>query len=81
MRGCGIVPKRNTYYDRCIEKVSLNFYTRYFLASGVIGILQNVMLYFHAEVGCQGEVEGVSFHHCRETAEYLLARIKSGSCC
>ncbi|MFN6887680.1 L-serine ammonia-lyase, iron-sulfur-dependent, subunit alpha, partial [Proteus mirabilis] len=45
------------YYDRCIEKVTPEIYTRYFLASGAIGILYKMNASISgAEVGCQGEV-------------------------
>ena len=54
---CGIVPAVLAYYDRCIEKVTPEIYTRYFLASGAIGILYKMNASISgAEVGCQGEV-------------------------
>lgn len=54
---CGIVPAVLAYYDRCIEKVTPEIYTSYFLASGAIGILYKMNASISgAEVGCQGEV-------------------------
>ncbi len=44
---CGIVPAVLAYYDRCIEKVTPEIYTRYFLASGGDWYsLQNECFYF-----------------------------------
>lgn len=54
---CGIVPAVLAYYDHFIESVSPETYTRYFLASGAIGILYKMNASISgAEVGCQGEV-------------------------
>lgn len=54
---CGIVPAVLAYYDHCIEPVTPELYTRYFLASGAIGILYKMNASISgAEVGCQGEV-------------------------
>lgn len=36
---CGIIPAVLAYYDKFIREVNANSYTRYFLASGVIGTL------------------------------------------
>ncbi|NDJ57965.1 L-serine ammonia-lyase [Enterobacteriaceae bacterium 4M9] len=54
---CGIVPAVLAYYDRFIEPVTAEIYTRYFLAAGAIGILYKMNASISgAEVGCQGEV-------------------------
>ncbi|KLN98195.1 L-serine ammonia-lyase [Moellerella wisconsensis] len=54
---CGIVPAVLAYYNECIEPVTPELYTRYFLASGAIGILYKMNASISgAEVGCQGEV-------------------------
>lgn len=54
---CGIVPAVLAYYDRFIEPVTPEIYTRYFLAAGAIGILYKMNASISgAEVGCQGEV-------------------------
>lgn len=54
---CGIVPAVLAYYDHFIESVTPDIYTRYFLASGAIGILYKMNASISgAEVGCQGEV-------------------------
>lgn len=54
---CGIVPAVLAYYDRFIETVTPDIFTRYFLASGAIGILYKMNASISgAEVGCQGEV-------------------------
>ncbi|OOE92965.1 MULTISPECIES: L-serine ammonia-lyase [unclassified Salinivibrio] len=54
---CGIIPAVLAYYDKFIEPVDKQTYTRYFAASGAIGGLykQNASI-SGAEVGCQGEV-------------------------
>lgn len=54
---CGIIPAVLAYYDKFIEPVDKQIYTRYFAASGAIGGLykQNASI-SGAEVGCQGEV-------------------------
>ncbi|OOF24610.1 MULTISPECIES: L-serine ammonia-lyase [Salinivibrio] len=54
---CGIIPAVLAYYDKFIETVDKQTYTRYFAASGAIGGLykQNASI-SGAEVGCQGEV-------------------------
>lgn len=54
---CGIVPAVLAYYDHFIEPVTPDIFTRYFLASGAIGILYKMNASISgAEVGCQGEV-------------------------
>lgn len=54
---CGIIPAVLAYYDHCIEPVTPALYSRYFLASGAIGILYKMNASISgAEVGCQGEV-------------------------
>lgn len=54
---CGIIPAVLAYYDKFIREVNANSYTRYFLASGVIGTLYKMNASISgAEVGCQGEV-------------------------
>lgn len=54
---CGIVPAVLAYYDHFIETVTPDIFTRYFLASGAIGILYKMNASISgAEVGCQGEV-------------------------
>ncbi len=54
---CGIIPAVLAYYDKFIRPVNANSYTRYFLASGVIGALYKMNASISgAEVGCQGEV-------------------------
>ncbi|AGP43806.1 L-serine ammonia-lyase [Serratia plymuthica] len=54
---CGIIPAVLAYYDQFIRPVNPNSYTRYFLASGVIGALYKMNASISgAEVGCQGEV-------------------------
>lgn len=54
---CGIIPAVLSYYDHCIEPVTPALYSRYFLASGAIGILYKMNASISgAEVGCQGEV-------------------------
>ncbi|RXJ72410.1 L-serine ammonia-lyase [Veronia nyctiphanis] len=54
---CGIIPAVLAYYDKFIQPVSPQDYTRYFAASGAIGGLykRNASI-SGAEVGCQGEV-------------------------
>ncbi|SIN83074.1 L-serine ammonia-lyase [Salinivibrio sp. ES.052] len=54
---CGIIPAVLAYYDKFIEPVDKQIYTRFFAASGAIGGLykQNASI-SGAEVGCQGEV-------------------------
>ena len=54
---CGIIPAVLAYYDQFIRPVNTNSYSRYFLASGVIGTLYKMNASISgAEVGCQGEV-------------------------
>lgn len=54
---CGIIPAVLAYYDKFIREVNTNSYSRYFLASGVIGALYKMNASISgAEVGCQGEV-------------------------
>lgn len=54
---CGIIPAVLAYYDKFIREVNPNSYTRYFLASGVVGTLYKMNASISgAEVGCQGEV-------------------------
>ncbi|WP_276725722.1 L-serine ammonia-lyase [Pantoea septica] len=54
---CGIVPAVLAYYEHFIETVTPDIFTRYFLASGAIGILYKMNASISgAEVGCQGEV-------------------------
>ena len=54
---CGIVPAVLAYYDHFIEPVTPEIFTRYFMASGAIGILYKMNASISgAEVGCQGEV-------------------------
>lgn len=54
---CGIVPAVLAYYDRFVEPVTPEIFTRYFLASGAIGVLYKMNASISgAEVGCQGEV-------------------------
>lgn len=54
---CGIVPAVLAYYNHFIEPVSADIWLRYFLSSGVIGILYKMNASISgAEVGCQGEV-------------------------
>ncbi|RJG42651.1 L-serine ammonia-lyase [Motilimonas pumila] len=56
----GIIPAVLAYYDKFIEPVGVEQYSRFFLASSAIGILykRNASI-SGAEVGCQGEI-GVS---------------------
>ncbi|MCE2595799.1 L-serine ammonia-lyase [Motilimonas cestriensis] len=56
----GIIPAVLSYYDKFIEPVGTEQYTRFFLACAAVGILykRNASI-SGAEVGCQGEV-GVS---------------------
>ncbi|WP_127959414.1 L-serine ammonia-lyase [Serratia microhaemolytica] len=54
---CGIIPAVLAYYDQFIRPVNTNSYSRFFLASGVIGTLYKMNASISgAEVGCQGEV-------------------------
>lgn len=54
---CGIIPAVLAYYDHFIQPVTSETYLRYFLASGVIGVLFKMNASISgAEVGCQGEV-------------------------
>lgn len=54
---CGIVPAVLAYYDRFIQQVTPEAYTRYFMAAGAIGTLYKMNASISgAEVGCQGEV-------------------------
>ncbi|SFN47347.1 L-serine dehydratase [Izhakiella capsodis] len=54
---CGIVPAVLAYYDRFVEPVTTEIFTRYFLAAGAIGVLYKMNASISgAEVGCQGEV-------------------------
>jgi L-serine dehydratase len=54
---CGIIPAVLTYYDQFIRPVSPDSYSRFFLASGAVGILFKMNASISgAEVGCQGEV-------------------------
>ncbi|MTI17268.1 L-serine ammonia-lyase [Rhodobacteraceae bacterium RKSG542] len=53
----GIIPAVLAYYDKFIERVSAEHYTKYFLAAGAIGMLYKMNASISgAEVGCQGEV-------------------------
>lgn len=54
---CGIIPAVLAYYDRFIQPLTSVLIIRYFMASGVIGILYKTNASISgAEVGCQGEV-------------------------
>ena len=54
---CGIIPAVLAYYDRFIQPLTPILITRYFLASGVVGLLYKMNASISgAEVGCQGEV-------------------------
>ena len=54
---CGIIPAVLTYYDQFIRPISPDSYSRFFLASGAVGILFKMNASISgAEVGCQGEV-------------------------
>lgn len=54
---CGIVPAVLAYYNHFIQPVTSEIHTRYFLASGAIGLLYKMNASISgAEVGCQGEV-------------------------
>ncbi|VXC66045.1 L-serine deaminase II [Enterobacterales bacterium 8AC] len=54
---CGIIPAVLAYYDQFIRPINTNSYSRFFLASGVIGTLYKMNASISgAEVGCQGEV-------------------------
>ncbi|MFT5805837.1 MAG: L-serine dehydratase [Moritella dasanensis] len=56
----GIIPAVLAYYDKFIRPLTRDEYTKFFLASGAIGILYKTNASISgAEVGCQGEV-GVS---------------------
>jgi len=56
----GIIPAVLAYYDKFIQPVGREEYTRFYLAAGAIGILYKMNASISgAEVGCQGEV-GVS---------------------
>lgn len=53
----GIIPAVLAYYDKFIQPVDRDAYTRFFMAAGAVGILykRNASI-SGAEVGCQGEV-------------------------
>lgn len=54
---CGIIPAVLAYYNHFIQPISPESYIRYFMASGVIGVLYKMNASISgAEVGCQGEV-------------------------
>ncbi|MEA9389423.1 L-serine ammonia-lyase [Acerihabitans sp. TG2] len=54
---CGIIPAVLAYYDHFIQPVTPEAYLRFFLASGVVGVLYKMNASISgAEVGCQGEV-------------------------
>ncbi|PHI28243.1 L-serine ammonia-lyase [Budvicia aquatica] len=54
---CGIIPAVLAYYGRFIQPLTSVLIIRYFMASGVIGILYKANASISgAEVGCQGEV-------------------------
>lgn len=54
---CGIIPAVLAYYNKFIREVNPNAYSRFFLASAVIGALYKMNASLSgAEVGCQGEV-------------------------
>ncbi|WP_034944920.1 L-serine ammonia-lyase [Erwinia oleae] len=54
---CGIIPAVIAYYDRFVQPVTPEIYTRYYLTAGAIGILYKMNASISgAEVGCQGEV-------------------------
>ncbi|MGL5178635.1 MAG: L-serine ammonia-lyase, partial [Aeromonas veronii] len=56
----GIIPAVLAYYDKFIQPVGRDEYTRFYLAAGAVGILYKMNASISgAEVGCQGEV-GVS---------------------
>ncbi|KZK78630.1 L-serine dehydratase 1 [Pseudovibrio sp. W64] len=53
----GIIPAVLAYYDKFIERLEPEHYTKFFLASGAIGALYKTNASISgAEVGCQGEV-------------------------
>lgn len=54
---CGIIPAVLAYYDRFIQTLTPVLVNRFFMASGMIGVLykKNASI-SGAEVGCQGEV-------------------------
>ena len=52
---CGIIPAVLAYYDHYIEPIIPTLYSRYFLASGAIGILYKMNASISGpQVGCQG---------------------------
>ena len=54
---CGVIPAVLAYYDKFICPLSPETWGRFFLASGVIGILYKTNASISgAEVGCQGEI-------------------------
>ena len=56
----GIIPAVLAYYDKFIQPVSRDEYTRFYLAAAAVGMLYKMNASISgAEVGCQGEV-GVS---------------------
>jgi L-serine dehydratase len=56
----GIIPAVLAYYDKFIRPLTRDEYTKFYLASGAVGILYKTNASISgAEVGCQGEV-GVS---------------------
>ncbi|TKB53663.1 L-serine ammonia-lyase [Ferrimonas aestuarii] len=53
----GIIPAVLAYYDKFIERVDAQQYTKFYLAAGAIGALYQMNASISgAEVGCQGEV-------------------------
>jgi L-serine dehydratase len=53
----GIIPAVLAYYDKFIRPLTREEYTKFFLASGAVGILYKTNASISgAEVGCQGEV-------------------------
>jgi L-serine dehydratase len=53
----GIIPAVLAYYDKFIQPVGRDEYTRFYLAAGAVGMLYKMNASISgAEVGCQGEV-------------------------